>query len=110
MVLCNRCHFAKQKGKILCLKCGEHYHSPRYENCFNCQPESFKENYYKSIEPQIREEITNIIQELQNIGINSIANSIQSVLDSKNLSIREIELQVSKILDKLEKSNSAINQ
>jgi len=34
--LCKRCHAARDHGKVLCLKCGENYHNPRYPACYKC--------------------------------------------------------------------------
>lgn len=35
-VLCRRCHFAVEKGMILCKKCKEKYHKSRYIICREC--------------------------------------------------------------------------
>ena len=35
-ILCRKCHFAKEKGLVLCAICGENYHKPKYEKCWNC--------------------------------------------------------------------------
>jgi hypothetical protein len=35
-VLCKKCNFARLKGLILCKECGEKYHKPNYNTCFNC--------------------------------------------------------------------------
>jgi hypothetical protein len=36
MVLCNRCHTARKYGKVLCRKCRENYHNPKYPTCYTC--------------------------------------------------------------------------
>ncbi|UCE96859.1 MAG: hypothetical protein JSV51_04540 [Candidatus Bathyarchaeota archaeon] len=35
-VLCKRCHFAKEKGLILCRICNQGYHKSKYGKCWNC--------------------------------------------------------------------------
>jgi hypothetical protein len=35
-ILCKRCHFAQEKGLILCKKCKEQYHKPRHQMCWKC--------------------------------------------------------------------------
>lgn len=39
MVLCNRCHTARRYGKVLCSRCRENYHSPKYPTCYSCSSE-----------------------------------------------------------------------
>jgi hypothetical protein len=36
IVLCNRCHYARERGLVLCRVCGEHYHKPKYPMCLEC--------------------------------------------------------------------------
>ena len=36
VVLCTRCHYARENGVILCKKCGKNYHKPKYDQCWNC--------------------------------------------------------------------------
>ena len=36
MVLCNRCHTARRYGKVLCQRCKENYHNPKYPACYSC--------------------------------------------------------------------------
>ena len=36
VVLCSRCHYAREKGMVLCKICGEGYHRPKYSRCWNC--------------------------------------------------------------------------
>jgi len=36
MIFCNRCHFAREKGFVLCQKCRINYHKPIYPSCYNC--------------------------------------------------------------------------
>lgn len=36
IILCNRCHYAREKGLILCKICRIKYHKPRYSMCYNC--------------------------------------------------------------------------
>ena len=35
-VLCRRCAFARRNNKVLCQKCGENYHNPKFNQCFQC--------------------------------------------------------------------------
>ena len=35
-VLCKRCHFAKEKGLVLCEVCGNAYHKPNRGKCWSC--------------------------------------------------------------------------
>lgn len=37
MVLCNRCHYALHKGKVLCKVCKKNYHGKRYDMCYECK-------------------------------------------------------------------------
>jgi len=34
--LCKRCNYAREHGKVLCLRCRVHYHNPRFPMCFEC--------------------------------------------------------------------------
>jgi len=36
LVLCNRCHYAREKGLVLCKVCKSRYHKPIYEMCWTC--------------------------------------------------------------------------
>ncbi len=36
LVLCNRCHFAREKGLVLCQDCKTNYHAPKYPRCYQC--------------------------------------------------------------------------
>lgn len=36
MILCNRCHFAREKGFIICKMCNLNYHKPQYPTCYRC--------------------------------------------------------------------------
>ena len=36
LILCNRCHFAREKGLIICKQCNLNYHRPQYPTCYNC--------------------------------------------------------------------------
>lgn len=36
LILCNRCHFAREKGFVLCQKCKINYHKPIYPSCYTC--------------------------------------------------------------------------
>jgi len=36
MVLCTRCHTARRHGKVLCRRCRENYHNPKYPTCYIC--------------------------------------------------------------------------
>ena len=44
MVLCNRCHTARRYGKVLCQKCKEHYHNPKYPMCYHCNKKKDQSN------------------------------------------------------------------
>jgi len=44
MVLCNRCHTARRYGKVLCQKCREHYHNPKYPMCYHCNKKKDQSN------------------------------------------------------------------
>ncbi len=35
-ILCRRCHYATEKGLVLCKVCGSKYHYPKYEVCSEC--------------------------------------------------------------------------
>ena len=35
-ILCKRCHYAKEKGLVLCEVCGKGYHEPKYGKCWEC--------------------------------------------------------------------------
>jgi len=35
-VLCKRCHYAKEKGLVLCKVCRKKYHRPKYGKCWEC--------------------------------------------------------------------------
>lgn len=37
VVLCNRCHYAREKGFVLCKICGKGYHKPKYMQCWSCK-------------------------------------------------------------------------
>ncbi len=39
LTFCNRCHFAWEKGMILCSKCKKKYHPTMFIFCYNCNPE-----------------------------------------------------------------------
>ena len=43
VVLCARCHYATEKGEILCPSCKEHYIFPGYNICMHCQNADFLE-------------------------------------------------------------------
>lgn len=45
LILCRRCAFARRNNKVLCKKCGKNYHSPKYNQCFNCLKSENEENY-----------------------------------------------------------------
>ena len=36
IVLCTRCHYAREKGMVLCKTCGKSYHKPKYDQCWAC--------------------------------------------------------------------------
>jgi len=36
VVLCSKCHYAREKGMVLCKTCGKGYHRPKYDQCWNC--------------------------------------------------------------------------
>jgi len=36
VVLCTRCHYARENGMVLCKKCGKNYHKPKYDQCWKC--------------------------------------------------------------------------
>jgi len=36
IVLCMRCHYAKEKGWVLCEICRKKFHKPMYEQCWEC--------------------------------------------------------------------------
>ena len=36
VVLCSRCHYAREKGMVLCKVCGKGYHKPKYDRCWDC--------------------------------------------------------------------------
>lgn len=37
IILCNRCHYAREKGLILCKICNLRYQKPQYPTCYNCR-------------------------------------------------------------------------
>jgi len=39
IVLCNRCHKAREEGNVLCKRCGTYYHKPKYQLCYSCHRE-----------------------------------------------------------------------
>jgi hypothetical protein len=41
-VLCKRCHYAIERGKVLCVKCKKHYHGKRYPVCYECNKKEVK--------------------------------------------------------------------
>jgi hypothetical protein len=43
VVLCTRCHYAREKGLVLCKVCGKGYHKPKYEQCWSCNRTSSEE-------------------------------------------------------------------
>jgi len=36
VILCTRCHYAREKGMVLCKTCGKGYHKPKYDKCWTC--------------------------------------------------------------------------
>lgn len=36
IILCNRCHYARERRLILCKVCNLKYHKPRYPTCYGC--------------------------------------------------------------------------
>ena len=36
LILCTRCHYAREKGMVLCKTCGKSYHKPKYDQCWSC--------------------------------------------------------------------------
>ncbi len=36
IILCNRCHYAREKGLVLCKTCSLKYHKPQYPTCYDC--------------------------------------------------------------------------
>ncbi|MFX1277746.1 MAG: hypothetical protein ACFFAT_22230, partial [Promethearchaeota archaeon] len=42
-VLCKECHYAVEKGMVLCPKCKKHYIYPHFDCCINCQNDHFFE-------------------------------------------------------------------
>ena len=36
IILCNRGHWAREKGLVLCLECKLYYRDPRYPTCYRC--------------------------------------------------------------------------
>jgi len=39
IVLCTKCHYAREKGLVLCKECKKGYHKPKYERCWTCSQE-----------------------------------------------------------------------
>jgi len=35
-ILCKRCHYYKERGKVLCHVCKTRYHKPEYGQCYEC--------------------------------------------------------------------------
>lgn len=50
VVLCSRCHFSLHRGLILCKACKQHYHSPHYKICSECDPNSKRKQMNYSYE------------------------------------------------------------
>jgi len=51
IVLCNKCHYATEKGLILCKKCKKAYHKPKYNQCFECRQNPFmRKSEWKKLE------------------------------------------------------------
>jgi len=50
VVLCSRCHYAREKGMILCKVCGEGYHKPKYDRCWSCNQGILKANDKMEVE------------------------------------------------------------
>ena len=44
VVICKRCHYAHNKGKILCEKCNENNRKPNYETCYQCHIKEVEAN------------------------------------------------------------------
>lgn len=36
VILCGKCHFAQERGLVICQTCKKHYHDPKYEACRWC--------------------------------------------------------------------------
>ena len=34
--MCRKCHYAREKGMVLCKLCRKNYHYTKYEKCFDC--------------------------------------------------------------------------
>jgi len=45
LVLCRKCAYARRNNKILCKKCGENYHNPKFNQCFQCLKSENPEEY-----------------------------------------------------------------
>ena len=39
MPLCTRCHYAREKGLLICPECKTHYRKPKYKTCYTCSKE-----------------------------------------------------------------------
>lgn len=49
--LCKRCHFAIEKGMILCYICKKKYHPKSFDSCYDCKQEH--ERRYEEFEKEI---------------------------------------------------------
>ncbi len=44
VVICKRCHYAHNRGLILCEKCNENYRKPNFETCYQCYIKEIEAN------------------------------------------------------------------
>ena len=58
-VVCKRCHYAHNRGLILCEKCNQNYRKPKFETCYQCHIKEVEAN--DPIAKKIRE-IFNVTQ------------------------------------------------
>lgn len=64
--LCKRCHFAIEKGMILCYLCKKNYHPISFSSCYNCK-EEHERNMLKGIDEieQMEDEFEKEINEIE---------------------------------------------
>lgn len=36
IILCSRCHYARERGLLICPECGRNYRKPKYPTCYDC--------------------------------------------------------------------------
>ena len=51
--LCRRCHYAIERGLMLCMYCEKKFHNPRFDSCSDCKEEAQKE--YEEFEEEMAE-------------------------------------------------------